>query len=65
MYVDRFCRIQWQSWGGVGIEGGSGGGIVGGGDTEGYRLWEIRVKGGVGGLPGLCMLKEGFGVVSS
>lgn len=52
----------------MGIEGGSGGrggGIVGGGDTEGYRLWEIRVKGGVGGLPGLCMLKEGFGVVSS
>lgn len=38
---------------------------MGGGDTEGYRLWEIRVKGGVGGLPGLCMLKEGFGVVSS
>lgn len=52
-------------WGGYkGRERGEGG-IVGGGDTEGYRLWEIRVKGGVGGLPGLCMLKEGFGVVSS
>lgn len=39
------------------------GNIVGGGDTKGYRLWEIRVKGGVGwGLEsGLCMLKGAGG----
>lgn len=46
--------------------GTEGGGIVGSGDTVGCRLWEIGVKGGGGGgLSGLCMPKEGFGVVSS
>lgn len=52
----------------MGERGGGGGcrestGTAGSGDTVGCRLWEIRVKGW--GLSGLCMLKEGFGVVSS